>query len=57
MELKTFSTYIVSVSGRFLYTTYVDRVLMSITTILRFLFNTQSTVIEGNRPYFSISRQ
>jgi len=50
-ELKKFSTYIFIVGGRLLYETLhanMDRVLPSITTIFRYLDNTQSKVIEGS---------
>lgn len=50
-ELKKFSTYIFIVGGRLLYETLhanMNRVLPSITTIFRYLDNTQSKVIDGN---------
>jgi len=50
-ELKKLSTYIFIVGGRLLYETLhanMDRVLPSITTIFRYLDNTQSKVIEGS---------
>jgi len=48
---STFSTYIFIVGGRLLYETLhanMDRVLPSITTIFRYLDNTQSKVIESS---------